>query len=205
MTVAVRAARADDIDAAAEVLARAFSGEPLLRWIYRDQRTRPRRLRAMYVIMLHVHLGHGMSAVTEDDGRVSAVAMWDPPGAWQVPVRTQLRHLPSIMAMYGTELGALRRSLIAMGVLDGRHPAEPHYYLSYLGTDPGRQGGGRGGALLRAGLRRCDAEGAPAYLETSTPGNVGYYERFGFRIADEFLIPGGGPACWGMWRAPALQ
>lgn len=198
----VRPARGPDIDAAAGVLARAFTDEPLMCWIYRDPRTRPRRLRALYTAVLRMHLGHGPCLVTEDDGQVSAVAMWESPGQRPIPVRTQARHLGAFLPMFGRELGALRRSLAAMSAMDRRQPAEPHYYLSYLGTDPRHQGGGRGGALLREGLHRCDGEEVAARLETSTLGNVGFYERFGFRVTGEFRIAHDGPRCWGMWRSP---
>lgn len=199
----VRSARTGDIESAAGVLARAFTDEPLMSWIYRDDRTRPRRLRALYGTVLRMHLGYGPCELTEADGRVASVAVWEPPGRRPVPVRTQARHLGAFIPMFGLELGALRRSLLAMAVLDRLQPAEPHYYLAYLGTDPARQGGGRGGAVLRAGLRRCDDEGLGARLETSTPGNVGFYERFGFRVTCEFQVGTDGPACWGMSRPPA--
>jgi ribosomal protein S18 acetylase RimI-like enzyme len=45
-----------------------------------------------------------------------------------------------------------------------------------------RQGRGLGSALLKAGLARCDAEGAAAYLESSNPKNVPLYERHGFEV-----------------------
>src|SRR5918992_2186620 len=142
----VRPASRPNIEAAAGVLARAFAGEPLMCWIYRDPRTRPRRLRALYTTVLRMHLGNGPCTVTEDDGQVSGVAIWESPGQRPIPVRTQARNLGAFLPMFGLELGALRRSLAAMAAMDRRQHPEPHYYLSYLGTDPGRQGGGRGGA-----------------------------------------------------------
>jgi len=51
-----------------------------------------------------------------------------------------------------------------------------------IGVDPVRQGRGLGSALLEAGLARCDAEGAMAYLESSNPKNVPLYERYGFEV-----------------------
>jgi hypothetical protein len=29
---------------------------------------------------------------------------------------------------------------------------------------------------------------------------VAFYSRFGFRVTDEVLMPGGGPTVWLMWR-----
>ena len=52
-------------------------------------------------------------------------------------------------------------------------------------------------------MPRCDAEGLPAYLESSKERNVPYYERFGFRVTRELAMPGRGcPPVWLMWRDP---
>ena len=54
---------------------------------------------------------------------------------------------------------------------------------------------------MSAGLSRCDAEHAPAYLESSKPDNVPYYERFGFEVTGEIVVPNG-PTLIPMWRRP---
>ena len=82
------------------------------------------------------------------------------------------------------------------------HPEEPHWYLATIGSDPAVRGGGYGAALMHSRLGRCDAEYAPAYLESSNPDNIGYYERFGFVVTGEIAIAGGGPSLWPMWRDP---
>ena len=55
---------------------------------------------------------------------------------------------------------------------------------------------------MRSRLDRCDAEHAPAYLESSNPDNVPYYQRFGFEVTGEITLPNGGPTLIPMWRAP---
>lgn len=82
------------------------------------------------------------------------------------------------------------------------HPEEPHWYLAMIGSDTGVRGGGFGSALMRSRLDRCDAEGAPAYLESSNPENIPYYLRFGFEVTREITMPDGGPSLWPMWRQP---
>ena len=81
------------------------------------------------------------------------------------------------------------------------HPEEPHWYLAIIGSDPDVRGKGFGNALMRSRLERCDAEFAPAYLESSNPDNVPYYERFGFEVTGEIVVPGG-PTLVPMWRRP---
>ena len=50
---------------------------------------------------------------------------------------------------------------------------------------------------------RCDAEGLSAYLESSDLANVPLYERHGFRVTGEVVIPDG-PVIPLMWRDPSV-
>jgi ribosomal protein S18 acetylase RimI-like enzyme len=80
--------------------------------------------------------------------------------------------------------------------------SRPHWYLGYLGTRCGRQGRGLGTQLLREVLAPLDADGLPAYLESSNERNLPLYERNGFRVVGELRALGHGPAIWRMWREP---
>ena len=84
-------------------------------------------------------------------------------------------------------------------LMGGFHPAEPHWYLPMIGVDPARQGRGLGSALLKHALALCDAERAPAYLESSNPKNVPLYERHGFEVVGE-IKPGDFPGLTPMLR-----
>jgi predicted N-acetyltransferase YhbS len=84
------------------------------------------------------------------------------------------------------------------------HPREPHWYLFAIGVDPAFQGSGVAGSLLRSRLRRCDAAGEPAYLESTTLGNVPLYQHFGFQpTGTPVVLPDGAPVITAMWRPPA--
>jgi hypothetical protein len=58
--------------------------------------------------------------------------------------------------------------------------------------------------LLADNLGRIDAEGVPAYLESSDPANVPRYERLGFAVFDEFDV-GEGIIVAQMWREPSSR
>ena len=90
-----------------------------------------------------------------------------------------------------------------MDRFEENHPREePHYYLSLLGTHPDHRGQGKGMRLLAANLAEIDAEGMPAYLESSNRANDHRYERLGFVQIGEFAAPGGQPTVACMWRDP---
>ena len=57
--------------------------------------------------------------------------------------------------------------------------------------------------MLREVLAGADADGVPAYLESSSERNLPLYERTGFRVVGELRALGHGPTIWRMWREPA--
>jgi predicted GNAT family N-acyltransferase len=64
------------------------------------------------------------------------------------------------------------------------------------------RGKGFGQVLMESRLDRVDAEHAPAYLESTKHENIAYYQRCGFEVTGEIVLPEGGPTMWPMWRAP---
>jgi len=198
----VRHVTAADVPDVAAVLGRAFEDDPVWSWIFPDAPTRVDRLTAVFGLMVrYVHLRHeGTEVAGRTAGVLEAGALWDPPGAWRLPIGVQIRQAPKLIRAFG---GRLPAALRALGAIEREHPREPHWYLAVLGTDPAAQGHGLGGALLRSRLDRCDAAGVPAYLESSKPENVPYYKKFGFQVTKELAMPGGAPPVWLMWRAPA--
>jgi ribosomal protein S18 acetylase RimI-like enzyme len=75
----------------------------------------------------------------------------------------------------------------------------------FLGVARAAQGRGVGSRLLKAGTRRCDDEGLPAYLETQTERNLGFYRRHGFEVVSETLPRRDAPRLWSLWREPRSQ
>ena len=102
--------------------------------------------------------------------------------------------------VFGGRLPLAFRSRMRM---EGRHPRRPpHWYLAMMGVIPERQGRGLGTALIAPALRDLDGDGAPAYLEASSPRSRELYLRNGFVVTGEFELPSGGPPLWQMWREP---
>ncbi len=198
--IGVRPARRSDVAALARTLARAFHDDPVFTWLQPDSGRRAAALPVFFAAMARHHFlaGGGVEVATSDAG-VAAVAMWDPPGHWQPGPREQIALAPAMIRAFRGRIGAA----LALGEeMKANHPEEPHWYLAMIGSDPQVRGGGYGAALMRSRLERCDAEGAPAYLESSNPDNLPYYLRFGFEVTGEIAVPGGGPLMWPMWRQP---
>lgn len=182
---------------AADVLARAFSRDPMFSWILPAEGTRIRRLRRYFATELrHPSLRHDEVEVACDEGRIVGVAVWFPPGTWS---GTAISALPGCLGAFGRRLGACARYMSAAA---RAHPRDqPHWYLAFIGVDPSHKGQGVGAALLRSRLRRCDEAGVAAYLESSNPENVPLYQHFGFQVTGELDLPNGAPVISTMWRS----
>lgn len=201
MKSVVRPADKADIAELSRTLGRAFDDDPVMQWMWPKQRARAAGLPRLFAsITRHHHLARGgVEVAMSADGAIAGAALWDPPNGWQQSRLADLLTMPSMIRAFGTR--------VAVGgevaeTMKRHHPAEPHWYLAVIGTDPAVRGTGLGHALMRSRLERCDAEHAPAYLESSKPENVPYYERFGFEVTKEIVIPNGGPSLWAMWRNP---
>ncbi len=69
------------------------------------------------------------------------------------------------------------------------HPHdEPLWYLAFIGVDATSQSRGLGSALLSHALRLCDEQGTRAYLESSNPANIPFYERHGFEVMGKIEV-----------------
>jgi GNAT superfamily N-acetyltransferase len=199
----VRPAISSDVKPLAAVLARAFYDDPPSVWLLPEPRTRQARLRRVFATIMRAEaLRRRTVDVAWAGDEIAGGTIWLPPGHWLPSLPAQLRTLPA----YGFALGRSLGSGVALTQALARvHPREPHWYLDTIGVDPAHQGRGVAGVLLRSRLRRCDADGQPAYLESSKPANVPFYEHFGFEVKEIPELPAGAPVITVMWRPAAGQ
>jgi GNAT superfamily N-acetyltransferase len=199
-TAAVRPATRADVGALSRTLGKAFFDDPVMVWMLPDSHLRRRKLHHLFASLTrHHHLSRGGVEVAHHGDGVAAAALWDPPGEWKHTQVEQLRAIPGLLWAFGR---SLRKGLVAEELMKTAHPEEPHWYLAIIGSAPEVRGKGFGHALVASRLARIDAEHAPAYLESSNPVNVPYYERFGFEVTGELKLPDGGPSLIPMWRTP---
>ena len=190
-----RAATWADADPLAATLARAFSDDPLICFILKNEATRQASMPRLFKLLFKLGLPHGACDVT--DG-YEAAALWRPPGAWEIPWWQYITNGKAFLGIFG--LGGARHVTWAMDVIEKRHPHEPHWYLQAIGTDPAQQGKGYGGVVIRRQLATADAAGMPCYLESSKESNIPIYSSFGFKVTGEIKLPNG-PTLYPMWRA----
>lgn len=183
-----------------EMLARAFTDDPMMTYIFPDGRERTKRLPAMFGPLVRYCLTHGEVTTTRD---VTGAACWLGPGNTDM---TPLQMLRGGMLAMPVQLGiaAFGRMIKITGHMEAAHKqhaaGQPHWYLLLLGVAPERQGRGIASALMAPVLAKADATGLPCYLDTNSEHNVAFYTRRGFRVYHEGSVDGVGT--WGMRREP---
>jgi len=183
-----------DLDSLEATLADAFHDDPMMAWIYPETETRPAHSQAFMRAGLEMGFPHGhVYSATPDAG----AAVWAPP---DVDLFDDAA-ITNMFTLLGEQIGA-RAEEVGNGLLEvsAHHPHDvPHFYLFILGTKRSQQGKGLGSSLMREVLDRCDRQGLAAYLESSNPRNVPFYERHGFKVTAEVALS---PECTirPMWR-----
>jgi ribosomal protein S18 acetylase RimI-like enzyme len=192
-----RAATAKDVPAIATCLASAFYDDPVWgRWTFPEEAT---RYQGVYELMRFWTAAAARYPWVRMTDNADAVAVWIPPGKPEMTKEEEGRFASLIGELVGGRASELND---LFDRFDEHHPEEPaHYYLSLWGTHRDHAGRGVGTALIRDNLARIDAEGMPAYLESSNPANLRRYEALGFTPTREFG-PVGGPVITSMWRQP---
>ena len=192
VTTATAAAPTADADRVVAVVALAFAADPAMRALYPD----PWQYLTYGPAFVRAFGGSAFAhGVVDYVPGYAGAALWLPPG-----VHADDAHLGKLLeeSVAPDDLDGV---VAAFGQFEIHHPHAPHWYLPLIGVDPARQGHGYGSALLRHALARCDRDGAPAYLEATSPRSRALYERHGFAAVGT-IRAGAWPPIWPMVRRP---
>lgn len=189
-----------DAARAAVVLVDAFQEDPFWRAVFGHEATRGQRLAAFETPILYC-LKYG--AVWAPSAALEGICAWLPGESarmalwrlvWSGSILSGLRMGTRLVRRIEPMFRPLER------YRDEHMEGRAYLYLQILGVASALQGQGYGGKLLRALIEKGEAAGEPIYLETGTERNVSMYERFGFRVVKETVLPGLGPTMWEMVR-----
>ncbi|MEP6753157.1 MAG: GNAT family N-acetyltransferase [Candidatus Dormiibacterota bacterium] len=131
-------------------------------------------------------------------GEGEAAAVWIPPGGTELAPEQEARLVELARSTLGHASDTFMELLNRFAAAQPQ--AEPHYYLTLLGTHPDHRGHGIGMRVLAHNLALIDDEHMPAYLESTNPANDERYKGVGFEPIGKFSFPGGGPIVTTMWR-----
>jgi GNAT superfamily N-acetyltransferase len=191
-----RVATANDLDGVTATLTAAFADDPLWSWALPD----PETLGVWWRFLVQSALRYPCTWTL--DG-YAAVAVWIPPDGIELTEDEEHQVGPLLDDLAGPRAGEVVELLERF---DTTHPeGPPHYYLSLLGVHPDQRGKGIGMGLLAQNLTTMDAEGTPAYLESSNSANDRRYERLGFGKVGSFTTPDNVVEVSTMWRDTPVQ
>ena len=188
----IHTATLSDHEQIIDTLVLAFSADPVERWLYSD----PRAYLTDFPIFLTA-----FTAKTFESGKnyytngYAGAALWLPPNV-------HLDEEPIIASLEQTL--DQQRQADAFALLEQMsryHPHEPHWYLAVIGVDAAQQGRGVGSVLMQHTLVSCDKDRVPAYLESTNPKNIPFYERHGFELLGT-IQAGVSPPMFPMLRKP---
>ncbi len=193
----VRVASPADAGDIATLFAAAFQDDPWLGWTFPDRTARPHQLTAFMARLVDQAIAAGWVLIGAGG---ATAALWHPPegvdGGEAGAHRRFLRgligdHAAAVLAA-GAEVASLRARFA------------PHFYLSVIATDPARRGHRFGRRLLHESLERIDARAGDAYLESTNPANVPFYEDLGFAAVGAVRAPAG-PTLTAMHRPGSMS
>ncbi|WFN34393.1 GNAT family N-acetyltransferase [Methanogenium sp. S4BF] len=195
----------DQIGPASEMLVRSFFNDSKLTHILPDEDSRKEKGRHLFAFELRYGLRYGRVMATSPN--LEGVAVWLP------SERSEITFWRAIwsggMALQrGLGKDGMDRLLAFSDQVDlyhKKHLPGPHCYLFFIGVDPRYQGKGFGGRLIHPMLEWLDEKQMACYLNTQNEGNIGLYEHFGFRVAEQVTLPDSGIMHTGMIREPVVE
>jgi ribosomal protein S18 acetylase RimI-like enzyme len=189
------------IDAAAQVVARALQEDPLQTYVLPDPAERALRSPGHFSVLMRY--GFLFGSVWTTSGALVGVAICLPPGLEMTQESPAQAGFNRLSALIGAE--AVGRFGWILDYLETvhHHVLPPkHWYVMVVGVEPEHQGQGVGSALMRPILDRADADGLPCCLDTAHVRNVSFYQRLGFRVLVETVEPESGLRLWTLCRDP---
>lgn len=162
-------------------LVTAFAADPFIRWMF----PRADQYLLAFPRVLQFFAGAAFDSDTAyRSADFCSAVLWLPPG-----VSPDEEGLGQVLANH-VDAAMQEQVFAVMEQVGAGHPEAPHWYLPAMGVDPIRQGSGIGSEVLDHSLARCDQTCGLAYLESTNPANIPFYQRHGFEVVGEIQIDG---------------
>lgn len=174
----------------AEVLAKAFEHDPVLRWIIPNNEDYQRTAIPYFRLLLQQSMSFGASYTNEDK---TGVALWVGPEETISVFSKMIGTWRLVWLLKGNILRAYR----LQELMASYRPRKNFLHLTHIATLPEQQRSGIGAGLIEPMLEKARALALPVYLECSNQDNLAFYRQFGFRLIDNISFKDG-PTIWPM-------
>ena len=194
-----------DISRAGEVLGDAFQYDPIWQTMNEGDAKFGLKKNAAFEIPVRYSMKYG--EVYAPSENLEGIAAWVPGIFADITLFRIMRSgaVGSTLKM-GARIANMMKPVYAPLLADRKEhmKGKSHIYLQIIGVALRLQGQGYGGRLLRALIEKSEKTGLPIYLETETEINVALYERFGFTMVKQIVVPVLDLPMWEMIRNPAV-
>jgi ribosomal protein S18 acetylase RimI-like enzyme len=204
MDVSIAPLAEDDVGEAVSVLTHTFMPDPIFSYFFPRVSDGAAVFTAFFAAQVAIHSRFGRVYAARRGKAVIGAAIWRPPDAGAPTERDEVLEQRAAEHVEAIDPIAAATLLRGFADLSTHHPAEPHWYLFFVGVDPALQGHGIGEQLLTPVLQSADNSATPCYLETPFPRTHAFYRRLGFeieRVGNPFV---GAPTLWTMLRLSGL-
>ncbi len=192
----MRHTTAAELPATIDLLVAAFDEDPFFRWMFPGPAFEA-GLREWFALLIGIAFTKGHTYLAAER---SVATVWLPP---DVPL-AHPDDYETAAGIVATHSSPAHSSAVfqVIGAAAQHRPGTPNWQLMYVGVTPASQGHGEGREALAGTLAICDAQHFPAYLHSTNPRNVSFYERLDFRVIAEVPTVEDGPVIRPMWREP---
>jgi ribosomal protein S18 acetylase RimI-like enzyme len=172
-----------DLKNAVNVLTDAFSEESMWKEVFNDED----KNRVLTEVMVRFCFKYGNVLSTSDNFEgVMAIAPHDKD-------MTALRIIRSGAFLLSMKIAseAKKMKVLSTTIEEAKKSLNlgSYIHLLIMGVSQEFQGKGFGGKLLRAIIEKAETERKPIYLETQKEENVNLYEKYGFSVKKEIILP----------------
>ena len=194
----------DHVKEACKVAGNAFQDDPIMIFIYPDEKERKQKSQYGFYMLYKYGIKHGLTYATSNN--LEGITVCLPyskvyPSTW-----TMMRYGGFYtMRKVGLKIKAMKRTMAIFKYEEERHKhlvPYNHWYFQNIAVKPEEQGKGYGGLLISTIIKKIESEGLPIYVETNTEKNVSIYQKYGFEILEHTIIPKTDVPLWCMLRKP---
>jgi ribosomal protein S18 acetylase RimI-like enzyme len=175
------------IKQAALVFAKAMMNDDVHLSFFPNQETRLRKLTCLYEYKLELEY----KSCYTTSRNIEGLAIWEAPGEQHTGLNL-LEIISGIKLIWQCGIRALFRMIRYQNWASktrDRIATQPYWYLNVIAVDPEHQGKGFASKLIKPIIKEAVENKHMIYLETQNKNNVKIYEKYGFRLVDEILIP----------------
>lgn len=189
-----------DIKPAAKVLARAFQETTIFKYFIPDIDKRRDKLHLIFEKAVRYGVYYGEVYATSPNLEGIIILL---PSETAEMTLWRLMRVGMFFLLFRIGFGFIVRGLRVgdfLTLVQQRQAPSRYWLLQFLGIAPEHQGKGHASTLMKAILSKIDDENMPCYLDTEEEENVTLYQRYGFRVVEECVIPRTDIRLWAMLR-----